>query len=61
MTAELPDKNEGKSCPIGLTNHAYFNLDGHNCPDGVLNHVLQINADAYTEMDEDSVSTGNLI
>ena len=61
MTAELLDKTENKSSPIGLTNHAYFNLDGHNCPDGVLKNCLQINADAYTEMDADSVTTGNLI
>ena len=40
MTAELVDKSEGKSCPVGLTNHAYFNMDGHNFADGALKNSI---------------------
>ena len=39
-----------KPCPVNLTNHAYFNLDGNQCD--VRNHKLQIPADAYLPVDE---------
>jgi len=39
-----------KPCPVNLTNHAYFNLDGNLCD--VRNHKLQILADAYLPVDE---------
>lgn len=39
-----------KPCPVNLTNHAYFNLDGNQCD--VRNHTLQILADAYLPVDE---------
>ena len=39
-----------KPCPVNLTNHAYFNLDGNQCD--VRNHKLQILADAYLPVDE---------
>ena len=39
-----------KPCPINLTNHAYFNLDG-DCSD-VRNHRLQLLAQRYLPVDE---------
>ena len=40
-----------------LTNHAYFNLDGHeNGP--ILENHMQINADSYTTTDEGSIPDG---
>lgn len=42
------------------TNHSYFNL---SCKPGstIENHYLQINADKFTETDENSLPTGNLL
>ncbi len=39
-----------KPCPVNLTNHAYFNLDG-DCSD-VRNHRLQLLAQRYLPVDE---------
>lgn len=48
-----------KECPACLTNHAYFNLNGHNST--VLNHTLQLNSDTFMELDEGSIPTGKLL
>ncbi|XP_076253651.1 galactose mutarotase-like [Rhynchophorus ferrugineus] len=51
-----------KPCPVNLTNHSYFNLAGHGTGAKELyKHQITINADAYTEVDETAIPTGNLI
>ena len=46
-----------KACPVGLTNHVYFNLDGS---DHVLGHRLKVNADYYLPVDTAGLPTGGL-
>ena len=40
-----------KPCPVNLTNHAYFNLDGNQTD--VRSHKLQILSDEYLPVDDD--------
>lgn len=49
-----------KNTVCSMTNHAYFNLNGHACGD-MLNHELQINADLVTETDMDLIPTGRFL
>lgn len=44
---------------LNLTNHSYFNLNGHGSGD-VHGHVMQINADQYNVGDENCLPTGEL-
>ena len=44
---------------INMTNHSYFNLNGHKSGD-VLNHTLWLNADAFTPADAASIPTGEI-
>ena len=44
---------------VNLTNHSYFNLNGHDGA-SVMNHLVRINADYITEMRPDLIPTGAL-
>jgi aldose 1-epimerase len=46
-----------KATPISLTNHSYFNLSGFETLN-VKEHLLQINADEYTEKNNNNQPTG---
>lgn len=50
-----PDKNTH----LNLTNHTYFNLSAGK--QNVENHLLKINADYYSEADEENIPTGKSI
>lgn len=45
--------------PINITNHTYFNLDGHDA--GVINDtLLTLHASAFTVADNESIPTGEI-
>lgn len=47
---------------VNLTNHSYFNLAGHSKgAEELYKHVISVNADRITEVDGDSIPTGNLL
>lgn len=46
-----------KDTYLNFTNHAYFNLNGYKNGD-ILSHSLRIDADFFTEVDENSIPTG---
>ena len=48
---------EAVASPINMTNHSYFNLDGHDYANGILDHQLKIIAGAFTPTDADSIPT----
>ena len=54
--AGTPDKDT----IINMTNHSYFNLNGH-ASGTALGHRVSVDADAYLEMDDTSVPTGRRI
>lgn len=47
-----------KPCPVNMTNHVYFNLDGNQCD--VRQHRLQILADRYLPVGEDGIPRSGL-
>ncbi|CAL8139076.1 unnamed protein product [Orchesella dallaii] len=48
-----------KSTPVVLTNHSYFNLAGHqNAGNKLESHFVQLNANEYTPVDEELITTG---
>ena len=46
--------------PINMTNHSYFNLDGHDSGT-VRNQVLWIDSDSFTPTDAELIPTGELV
>lgn len=44
---------------INMTNHSYFNLNGHNSGT-VLDHKVTLNADYFTPADAESIPTGEI-
>ena len=50
---------ERLSTPLNLTNHSYFNLNGHNSGD-VYEQIVKIEADKFTPNDKWSLPTGEL-
>lgn len=44
---------------VNLTQHNYYNLNG--CKKNVHEHVLQIDADKYTEVGDESIPTGRIL
>jgi aldose 1-epimerase len=66
VTYRLNDENElridyyattDRDTIINLTNHSYFNLAGRGT---ILNHELQIQAEAFTPIDETLIPTGEI-
>ena len=45
---------------INLTNHSYFNLNGHDSGP-VLGHTVWLDADSFTRADETSIPTGEIL
>lgn len=49
--------NSDADTVLNLTNHCYFNLNGHD-QGSILNHTLRLNADSFTENDGECLPTG---
>lgn len=49
-----------KDTIINMTNHTYFNLNGHDAG-SICNHEVYIDSDYFTETDSELIPTGNLI
>lgn len=47
-----------KACPVNLTNHAYFNLNGRGREQNCLTHKMKINADKYVPVDNKGIPLG---
>ena len=45
---------------INMTNHSYFNMDGHASGD-VMEQEVWIDADAFTRADKESIPTGEIV
>ncbi len=48
-----------KKTVINMTNHSFFNLSG-NPEHTILDHVLLVNADSYTPLNEELITTGTI-
>ena len=54
------DAKADKDTIFNMTNHSYFNLDGAES-DSILEQQVWIDADEFTEADEESIPTGNIL
>lgn len=54
------EANTDKTCPVNLTNHAYFNLAGEGANSKSLDHVLQLNSGHYLPTDQGLIPTGEI-
>lgn len=68
VSYELTDENQviirykhqtTKSCPVNLTNHAYFNLAGEGSDKTALDHALTIYSDCYLPTDKAGIPSGS--
>lgn len=50
----------GRDTVMNLTNHSYFNLNGH-ANGTIKDHIATIAADRFTEIDAESISTGKIL
>lgn len=57
ITVEFRAKTS-KPCPVNLTNHAYFNLDGQQ--NDIRQHRLQLLADSYLPVDSSGIPQAGL-
>ena len=48
-----------KDTIANMTNHSYFNLNGHNSG-SIINHYLQLNSHKFAIVDDESIPTGEL-
>ncbi len=69
LTCALTEENEvrftydavpDQDTIINMTNHSYFNLNGHDSGD-ILSHRVTVDADAFTMADEQSIPTGEIV
>lgn len=69
VTYTLDDQNDltveyravtDKPTVVNLTQHAYFNLNGHDAG-SIEDHRLALNADAFTAVDANMIPTGELL
>lgn len=49
-----------KETVLNLTSHPYFNLNG-KASDTIHNHDIKVNADHYTELNNENIPTGNIV
>lgn len=47
-----------RTCPVSLTNHTYFNLDGQG---DIKNHKLQLNSHFYMKVNDDGLANGLVV
>jgi aldose 1-epimerase len=54
------EASSDKETPVNLTNHTYFNLDGHDSG-SITGHSLKIYADRYTPTDKALIPDGRIL